>query len=317
MMSTEKDRKTSELKFSMMVLSCVSINFQERVEKYEVRARRARRDRRELWDSLVFSLSNFYWRLRMVKYQFINTQSLRSLKRPEKYDNLEYFVERGLAVLKSDGREELLRVKLPPDTHCMGCGTNLGDRTARRCVRLPNQVIWPKEANMACVLELKTNCGEKESELRLKMPHHIAFPSASYAKSMASVLQTKTKSIITCGGDSCNKEAESMYNLSLLLEAHSLYKFIGDSRICHGCSKYSLKTHRCSRCRLERYCSQDCFNVHWRDHRVRCEPYIRPGNWELFAPKKLVGEAKQDHFYECTGIVNRYYDPYIGTAFCD
>ena len=98
---------------------------------------------------------------------------------------------------------------------------------------------------------------------------------------MAYVLQKKTKSIITCGGYSCNKDAEGIYNLSLLLEASSLYKFLGDSQICHGCSQYSLKTHRCSRCRLTRYCSQDCFNITWRDHKVRCEPYIRPGMEEL------------------------------------
>ena len=314
MVSTEKDRKMSELKFAMMVLSCVSINFQERVENYEVKARRARRDRKELWDSLVFSLSNFYWRLRMVKYQFINTKSLRSLKKPEKYDNLEYFVERGLHLLKSDGRQELYRVKLPPNTSCVGCGTNLAERMAKRCIKLPNKVIWPKETKIAGIL---TNCGDIESDLSLKMPRHVTYPSHDFAHTMAAVLQKKTKSIITCGRDKCNQDAEGIYNLSLLLEASSLYKFLGDSQICHGCSKYSLKTHRCSRCRLTRYCSQDCLNIHWRDHRVRCEPYIRPGNKELFASKKLVGEARQDYFCEVTSIVNSYYDPYIGTAFSE
>ena len=114
LVSTEKDRKMSELKFAMMVLYCVSVFLQKRVEKYEKKVRRARRDRKELWESLVFSLSNFYCRLRMIKYQFINIQSLRSLKKRDrdKYENLEYFVERGLNLLESDGRKELLCLKL-------------------------------------------------------------------------------------------------------------------------------------------------------------------------------------------------------------
>ena len=134
---------------------------------------------------------------------------------------------------------------------------------------------------------------------------------------MASVLLMKTKSLITCGSDSCNSEAEAIYNMSLLLEGSGLFKFLGDSRICHGCSKYSLKTHRCSRCRLTRYCSQECFNINWRDHKVRCEPYVRPGTEDLFVSKKLVGEAKQNYYFECSNIVITYYDPYIGTSFCE
>ena len=311
LVSTEKDRKMSELKFAMMVLSCVSIYFQRKIENYEVKARRARRDKRELWDSLVFSLSNFYWRLRMVKYQFINTQSL--LKKPGKYQNLRHFVEAGLDLLKSDGREELHRVRLPPHTNCVGCEENLGERVAKLCIKLPNKVIWPREDNMASVLQASS--GETGTGLCFKLPPNITCPSK--ASALTSLLQMKTKSIVTCGRHSCNKDAEGVYSLSLLLEGSGLFKFLRDSKICHGCSKYSLNTHRCSRCRLTRWCSQDCFNINWRDHRVKCEPYSRPGNQELFATKKLVGQAKKDYLWECSNMVSRYYDPFIGSAFSE
>ena len=284
MVSTEKDRKMSELKFAIKVWSThwTSLVFQKRVEKYEVKMKacRARKDQWDQWDSFVFSLSNFYWRLRMVKYQFINTQSLRSVKKPRKYDDLKCFVKVGLIHLQDDCRQEQ-RVKLPPNTNCGICKTNLGERMAKRCIILPNQIIWPKETNMAFVV--------------LKAFSH--YP------------------LTTCGGDSCNKHAENVYKRYLRMEASYFYEFLVDSQICHGCSEYCLKTHRCSRCRLARFCSQDCFNVNWKEHSVRCEPYIRPGNKELFASRKLVGEAKQNYIYEVVNTVNRYYDPYFGIAF--
>ena len=311
LVSTEKDRKMSELKFAMMVLFGASINLQESVEKYEKKVRRARGYKKEMWESLVLSLSNFYCRLRMVKYLFINTQSLRSLKKRKKYENLEHFVARGLEVLKTDGREELYRLKLPPNTNCVICGTNLGDRAAKRCIKLPNQVVWPKENNMAAVLQLKTICGDGGGDHSFKLPLDITYPNAIVANTMASVLKMKNKSLITCGRHSCNTDAEAVYNLSLFLEGFGLSKFLADSRICHGCSKYSLKTHRCSRCRLTRYCSQDCFNINWRDHSVRCEPYVRPGTEDLFVSKKLDGEAKQNHGLQCSIISS---DPYIASA---
>ena len=212
----------------MMVLSCVSVHFQRRVENYEAKARRARRDRMELWDRLVFSLSNFYWRLRMVKFQFINTQSLQ--KKPGKYHNLGHFVERGLDLLTSDGREEQHRVKLPPNTNCVGCEADLGERMAKLCVKLPNKVIWPREANMASVLQMKSSC--EETGVGLKLPAHIPWPSN--APTLTTTLQRMTKSIVTCGRDSCNKDAEGLHNLYLLLEGSSLFKFLRDSKICHG-----------------------------------------------------------------------------------
>ena len=48
---------------------------------------------------------------------------------------------------------------------------------------------------------------------------------------------------------------------------------------------------------------------------VRCEPYTRPGNKELFTSKKLKGEAKKMHTSDCVDLVQMYFDPILGAAF--
>ena len=81
---------------------------------------------------------------------------------------------------------------------------------------------------------------------------------------------------------------------------------LADSKVCHGCSRHSMRTHRCSRCREARYCSQDCLNQDWEEHRVRCRDFTRPGIKELYATKKLEGEAFKVYEYHCLDYLCSY-----------
>ena len=81
---------------------------------------------------------------------------------------------------------------------------------------------------------------------------------------------------------------------------------LADSKVCHGCSRHSMRTHRCSRCREARYCSQDCHNQDWKEHRVRCRDFTRPGIEELYITKKVEGEARKIYAENCFKILCGY-----------
>ena len=42
-------------------------------------------------------------------------------------------------------------------------------------------------------------------------------------------------------------------------------------RVCENCGKEAAKMQKCSRCRLVRYCSQDCQLGDWEDHKKSCK----------------------------------------------
>ena len=82
--------------------------------------------------------------------------------------------------------------------------------------------------------------------------------------------------------------------------------FLIETRVCYGCSRHSMRTHRCSRCRKARYCSQDCLNRDWEEHQVRCREFTRPGTRDLYQSKRLEGEDLRSYTWECGKRVFSY-----------
>ena len=64
---------------------------------------------------------------------------------------------------------------------------------------------------------------------------------------------------------------------------------------------------------MARYCSQDCLNQNWREHRIRCREFVRPSIEELYATKKLSVEAREIHASDCFKRLC-IYDPLLGSA---
>ena len=235
------------------------------------------------WETIIFQLARLYQILRMVKYKFINIRSIKK-KKLSKYRALKPFYESGLRVLNSstDGTLDNLahRISFPPGTRCVGCQGDLGG----------------KEAQLALMLK-------EDSEV-------VRVPGAPCVLDMSDTAKT----IVVCGDhEDCSARAKELHQQLLLKETRALMEVLPDTRICYGCSRYSLKTHRCSRCREVRYCSQDCLNQDWREHKIRCREFTRPGIKELYVSKKLEGEAKKVYAEDCFTRLC-YYDPFLAHA---
>ena len=229
-----------------------------------------------VWETFIFQLARFFQILRMVKYKTINIKSIRK-KKPAQYQAIKPFYESGLRMLESQTDCSLYhqtsRLSLPPGTLCVGCRRDIGGKEAQLLLMLKDDYKVVRVPGTPCLLDLSDSA----------------------------------KTIVVCGLDeTCSAKAKDLYQQLLREEREALQGVLSDTRICYGCSRFSLKTHRCSRCRLARYCSQDCLNQNWKEHKIRCKEFTRPGFKDLYASKKLVDE---DGFRTLCS-----YDPFLRPA---
>ena len=137
----------------------------------------------DLWDCFLFTVADFYSRLRMVKYKFINIKSAmkKKKKRSVMYRALKPFYEKGLTVLENAGirRDQQGKFEtktcgevLPPGTQCVGCAAHLGGLKAQLLLPPANGDIRTddfdiiKVADTPCVLEmLNVNTGKEHRHL--------------------------------------------------------------------------------------------------------------------------------------------------------
>ena len=300
-LSLEKDRKVTELKFAVLAFGELSFDLSrpwaDPIESYDYTVRtNADHEAVVLWETFLLHLSKLYKRLRMVKYKFVNMESLKE-KKPRKYRALEPFYNNGqrlLAAVSVRRNPANNRATLPGRTLCVGCQTDLGGRKAQLVLSQPLANIWSEAfsltrvADTPCVLEMSNQ------------------PSP----------------IVTCGRQaSCDRRAKQLHLQLLGEEKKALLDVLSEARICDGCSRYSLKTHKCSRCRRARYCSQLCLSEDWKFHRLRCEEQEHQQEHQqeqeqdltASASKKLRGEAKVEHRRD---LLQRlvFYDPVLGAA---
>ena len=306
-LSLEKDRKVTELKFAVLFLRelCFDLSdnccpcfdpscSQDPIESHD-KFLRSTGANTEVWETFLFHLSKLCKRLRMVKYKFINMESLKKKmkKRSGEYQALEPFYNNGQRLLAAvsvrldqdgDWHVHHNRATLPAQTVCVGCQADLGGRKAQLLLSQPLCNIWAEDFRLTrvaatpCVLEMSN------------MP----------------------RPIVTCGRkEACNLQAKDLYMKFLGKEQSALLPMLTDGRICSGCFKFSLKTHKCSRCMRVRYCCQACLNQDWKFHQVRCQEEDQAGasSQELLT-KKLEGEDQKKHEEHCIKRL-KIYDPFI------
>jgi len=284
LLAVEKDTKITELKFAMVL----GAQHDEWVDILRMLLKIPGIPHEGLM-CLLHVYARFYQKLRMVKYKFINMKSLRK-KRPEEYEVLRPFYKNGLRVLESRTVNQLgsnpLEMKdwnetLPLHCRCVGCNVDLGGQTAYIII---------------------TNVMSGHQVKHVKSIKR-------YTPGVAG-LTDLSNPIAACGKSSCVSEAQSRYINYLVDERNALMNILPDTKICHGCSRYSMKTHRCSRCRLARYCSQACMDQNWGEHQIRCREFTRPGIKELYQTKKVVGEAREMFTTECEERL-ALFDPFL------
>ena len=85
-------------------------------------------------------------------------------------------------------------------------------------------------------------------------------------------------------------------------EADLCSEFLRKAKMCDGCFKLSLGTHKCSICRSARYCRQECFNKNWKHHKLECQTKDE---------EKTDKNAASYVGSKCL----RYFDPYLADIF--
>ena len=253
----EKHRKVTQFRIASNALILMWPLALDVLEKYDGEIRSAG-GKIEVWETLMLTLAKFFKRLRMVKYQSINLSSIKT-KRPENLQALEPFVRNANRLLvkakvKLDGKGHYDlncgRVTLPAESRCVGCQQDLAGSKA---TLLLGDLQVHKVTNTPCLLEMYSITGP----------------------------------IITCGkAETCNERALTLYKEHIQEEWWVLTFSLAECRICHGCSMYSMQTHRCGRCRAVRYCSSECARKDWLYHKVSC----RAGFREQLPSKRLRGK---------------------------
>jgi len=279
LLAIEKDIKITEIKFTIVMMMQQKECFDDVWKVCGVPGVKL-----EVVESLLFIITKFFRTLRMVKFKFLNMKSFKR-KRREEYEVLRPFYENAMRVLDSATAERIdvdpfdrrsLGLTLPPNSRCLNCKADLGGLVAQHI----------------------TITGAHSDDLQAMTPYFMMFIN----------LASPT---VSCGRNLiCNLQLKKTFVDYLFYEEKALMKILPDTRICHGCSRYSLKTHRCSRCRQVRYCSQDCMNQSWGEHQIRCREFTRPGVKELYQTKKLEGKAKQRFTAECQERLV-IFDPYL------
>ena len=198
-----------------------------------------------VWEYFLYNYTVFYEKLRMVKYKFIDYKSVDS-----RFEELKSFYQIGMKILskpvelKPPG--EIFQT-LPADTQCLICEVKLGGLKATILVKSKFRVF----------------------SIDYEYNHEIRFEDMPVC---FSVIEDK-RSIVSC--QKCIKKAEDLYIQQLVMEYDAFYSFLSDSKLCNakGCRKASANTHKCSRCRLFRYCSQECADHNWTFHKAACQTW--------------------------------------------
>ena len=135
-------------------------------------------------------------------------------------------------------------VALPPHTQCAGCGLLLSGREAQTQLQFPF------------------------------LPWLTSQPSLTVRFPASPIIHDNFGSpwITTCGDkEKCLRAGVAKQLQRYSREGASFSKFLSSSEQCNGCLRYSVKTHKCSKCRSVRYCSNSCLARDWPNHRQPCQ----------------------------------------------
>ena len=140
-----------------------------------------------------------------------------------------------------EGDHDLLLL-LPPATQCAACGLHLSG-PAQAQLQFPAVPWFSDEFGLFFV----------------RFPNHPIIHDS-----------VGEPWIVTCAGRDCATAGLGIQWERYSTEKATLIQFLSSSELCNGCLRYSVKTHKCSRCLSVRYCSNDCLARDWRNHREPC-----------------------------------------------
>ena len=92
-------------------------------------------------------------------------------------------------------------------------------------------------------------------------------------------------------------------------EASLFCNFLSHTRLCNGCLRYSMKTHKCGRCKSVVYCSQQCLEGDWPNHKFSCAVFAETQS-SLRGSRRLTDTSKRIHEKLAISLIGRM-DPYV------
>ena len=205
---------------------------------------------RTVWEQFLASISEFFKRLRKVKYYCLNVENISERKR-EKYEgflllhSLQTGEDRQELHFRPDSSFPLMTV-LPAGVSCAACQVSLAGQEAQHQLQHPT-LPWLADY-------------DQEDLVLLRFPGRPVIHDKSPGKGL----------IATCGVSSCISLGLAHQNKRLMEEAKLLLPFLSEAQLCSGCLRYSVRTHRCSACLTARYCSSECLAGDWARHQAAC-----------------------------------------------
>ena len=239
------------------------------------------------WEAFEDYVGVFVQKLRRKKYFSFNLDSIPEHK-VEKFSHLfEYSSVYDFHLADQLVAETPLRmtVVLPPDCRCYGCKRDLGGAEAQ----YQNQFPSPALANLV-----------PSQTFQVKHPE------------MPVLHQKISRSffLASCGDrPDCVAKVTAAQLKFESYEAELLIDFLSHSWLCNGCLRYSMKTHRCSKCKSVLYCSQLCLEKDWKNHKFSCQ-VLDDAETEVRSSRRLNAEGRARHERQAEFILGRL-DPFL------
>jgi len=242
------------------------------------------------WNSFIDFAALFVEKLRTKKYDVLNLGSIPEQKKDRFKELLSY--DR----LKTDFKLEQtfdeteappdFSILLPPRTRCFRCKKDLGGRSAQLQVQFPHP-------SLKC---------EINSRGRIEVP--VRYPDRPVVHEKFPGL------LVACGDDSECKDLAIVTQLTrYCTEGNQILEFLSHSWLCNGCLRYSMKTHKCSKCKSVLYCSQDCLEQDWKNHKYTCA-VLEKKKSQVKGSRKLNEAERERHGKHGENILMRW-DMYL------
>ena len=195
------------------------------------------------WETFLTTMSDFFNKLRKCKYFVLNFDNIPK-KKEENFYNTRIFCEMALKKLREKVKivyprcsmEHPLFPKylktLPENTKCCMCETKIGGMKAQQQIQHRFHPWFSP-----------TTYKPKDIPIRYERFKTWTFP-------MIHEQEIVNKPVVSCGGLEwyCSNQGIKISEFYEFKEASAFVFFLQHSRLCQGCQRYSVNTHKCSKC---------------------------------------------------------------------